>query len=80
MAAGIESLVARFASHVIKKCAAFSAHLVFLPFGRHVEVLASENTENGLWETICTGEKETVLKPHYQALCLRTMDNRFLMV
>ncbi len=30
-------------------------NLVLLPFGRHVGVLASENTENGLWETMCTG-------------------------
>jgi hypothetical protein len=33
---------------------------ILLPFGRHVEVLASENTENGLRETMRTGERETV--------------------
>jgi hypothetical protein len=35
-------------------------NLILLPFQRHVEVLASEKTENGLRETICTGERETV--------------------
>ncbi len=34
--------------------------LVLSPFQRHVEVLASENTENGSWETMRTGERETV--------------------
>jgi hypothetical protein len=34
--------------------------LFLLSFQRHVDVLASENTENGLRETICTGERETV--------------------
>jgi hypothetical protein len=35
--------------------------LLLLPFQRHVEVLLlSENTENGLRETMCTGERETV--------------------
>jgi hypothetical protein len=58
MAAGIESLVAKFALHAMKKCAAFSAHIipVLLPFWRHVEVLASENTENGSRETMRTGK------------------------
>jgi hypothetical protein len=60
MAAGTESLVAKFASHVMKKCAAFSVHLLLLPFQRHVEVLASENTEKWLRETMSTGERETV--------------------
>jgi hypothetical protein len=33
--------------------------LVLHPFQRHVEVLASENTENG--------SREKLVKPHYQA-------------
>ncbi len=60
MVVGIESLVAAFALLAMKKHAAFLAHLVLLPFQRHVEVLASENTENGLQKTMPTGERETM--------------------
>ncbi len=66
MVAGIESLVAAFALHAIYGKEAHSLlpaviDLFLLPFQRHVEVLASdENTEYGLPETICTGERETV--------------------
>ncbi len=44
------------------RCSLLSAiiDLVLLPFRRHVEVLASENTENGSRETMRTGERETV--------------------
>ncbi len=49
IAAGIESLVSGFASQARKKRAAFFARSSTLyPFQGHIEVLASENTENGL--------------------------------
>jgi hypothetical protein len=69
MVAEIESLVAAFVLHVIKckeACSLLHAviNLLLLPFQKHVEVLASENIENGLWETMHTGERETVQKSH----------------
>jgi hypothetical protein len=69
MVAGIESLVAAFVLHAIKckeACSLLHAviDLLLLPFYKHVEVLASENIENGLRETMCTGERETVRNSH----------------
>jgi hypothetical protein len=69
MVAGIESLVAAFVLHAIKckeACSLLHAviNLLPFPFQQHVEVLASENIENVLRETMRIGERETVRKSH----------------
>ncbi len=64
MVVGIESLVA--ACDMVKK-RAFSpcGHQPFLlPIWRCIEVLASENTDNGSRETMPTGERDTVWHSH----------------
>jgi hypothetical protein len=63
MVAGIESLGAAFALHLIKEVRGLLhavINLFILPLQRHVKVLTSENTENGSQKTMRTGERETV--------------------
>ncbi len=54
--------------------------LVLLPFRIHVEVLASENAENGSREQCALGKGTSVVKPQYQAPHPKTMENRSPMV
>jgi hypothetical protein len=57
------------------------ADLVLIPFRRHVEVLASENTENGLGgNNVQRGKGNSAVKLLYQAPHPKTMENRSLMV
>ncbi len=83
MAAGIESLVAAFALHVTKKCAAISAQLWpcthsflkicwYASFWKYRKWVAGNNAHRG--------KRNSVVKPHYQAPHPMTIWNRSPMV